>query len=73
MPTLAPINPFRDVTQRRDCTVTFRMTQSEHDAIVAEVGTKRGAIKNLIREGLALALDARRSKNTTARTRGRRR
>jgi hypothetical protein len=54
-------NPFRDAPQPRDITITFRVTKAEHDAIVAKVGTKRGAIKNLIREGIALALDRRQS------------
>lgn len=53
-------NPFRDEPQTRDITLTFRVTKAEHDAMVAVAGKKRGALKGLIREGIALALDKRR-------------
>jgi hypothetical protein len=52
-------NPFAGPDETRDITLTFRVTPAEHDALVTLVGTKRGAINKLIREGLALAIDAR--------------
>ena len=53
-------NPFRNEPERRNITLTFRVTKAEHDAMVSVAGTKRGAIKDLIREGISLAIDKRR-------------
>lgn len=62
MPQEPTDNPFREAREPREITITFRVTRSEHDAIVAAVGTGRGAIKDLIREGLAIALENRRQR-----------
>lgn len=50
-------NPFAGPTTTKSVTLTFRVTPEQHAAIVATVGNKRGAIKNLIHEGLGLAIE----------------
>lgn len=44
----------------REKVITVRLTMLEFDAVHAETGSERGAIAELVREGIGLALKARR-------------
>lgn len=44
-----------------DKVITVRLNRPQYDLVEAETGSKRGAIAALIREGIALALHARKN------------
>jgi hypothetical protein len=59
MPT-TETNPFQQPREARAHVVTVRLTPTEYQAVLATAGNIKGAHAALIREGLGLAIEARR-------------
>jgi hypothetical protein len=59
MPEVQP-NPFKVTREARAHVITVRLTPSEFKAVEAVAGPDKGAKAELIREGLGMAVEARR-------------
>ncbi len=60
MPT-TETNPFAQTREARKHIITVRLTPAEYKAVQDIAGDARGAHAALIREGLGLAVEARRN------------